>query len=89
MAKKQKYIYEIIKEFGIAYKGIRGASLEVNFISHSGKKPKVDIRRWYTDEKGERRLGKGIILKKDEFIKLVEILNNISPDIYDMEWTEE
>lgn len=83
---KRNLVYEIIKELGVAYKGAGGATIEVNFISHNGTAPKIDIRRWYTNEKGEKCLGKGVSLKKDQFIKLRDIINSIPLDIYDMEW---
>jgi hypothetical protein len=46
-------------------------------ISYNGAEPKVDIRNWSTGDDGEKKMGKGITLTKEEASALCEILSDL------------
>jgi hypothetical protein len=66
--------YEIIKKIGVLSKANSGWAKELNLISWNERDPKYDIREWSPD--GER-MGKGVILSKEELVALKELLNKI------------
>ena len=69
--------FEIKETLGVLSEGIKGWQKEINIISWSDRKPKIDIRDW--DETHEK-MGKGVALDKEEFKRLKEILNNTDID---------
>jgi hypothetical protein len=71
-----EFKYEITEELGELSKSGSNTK-EVNYISYGGREPVLDIRSWYEDESGEKKMSKGITLKKDEVIKLREILEDL------------
>ena len=68
--------FDIIESFGEIGKAGSNTK-EVNLISYGGRDPVIDIRSWYEDEDGEKKMSKGITLKKDEAAKLRDILEDM------------
>ena len=68
--------YSITEELGVISEK-NGYSKEVNMISYNGAEPKVDIRNWSTGDDGEKKMGKGITLTKEEASVLCEILSDL------------
>jgi hypothetical protein len=73
--------FEILKKLGVLGEGSKGWKKEVNIISWSSRKGKVDIRDW--DENHEK-MGKGITLSKDDLKSLKDILNSINIEDLDI-----
>lgn len=63
---------EIIKSFGVISEG--EYTRELNLVSWNDRKEIYDLRGWSDDHK---KCSKGITLKKDELLKLRDILNNM------------
>lgn len=74
--------FDIVKNLGTLSEGSKGWKKEVNVMSWSGRKAKIDIRDW--DEKHEK-MGKGITLSKEELKALKDILNEIDVEALDIE----
>ena len=53
-----------------------GYTKELNLISYGGRPAKYDIRDWYTDEDGNKKMMKGITLSKEEAKELLEALSS-------------
>jgi len=68
--------YDITEEVAVLSEK-NGWSKEVNWISYNGAPPKIDIRTWSTDEDGNKRMGKGITLTKEEAMELRDALGEI------------
>ena len=68
--------YSITEELGVISEK-NGYFEEVNMISYNGAEPKVDIRNWSTGDDGEKKMGKGITLTKEEASALCEILSDL------------
>ena len=68
--------YDITEEVAVLSEK-NGWSKEVNWISYNGAPPKIDIRTWSTDEDGNKRMGKGITLTKEEAMELRDALGKI------------
>lgn len=63
--------YDIIEEIGVLSENAKGWRKEINLISWNGAVPKYDIREWAPEHE---KMGKGVILTKEELDKMVEIL---------------
>lgn len=63
--------FEIVEHIGVLSENAKGWKKELNLISWNEREPKYDIRDW--DQEHEK-MGKGVTLNKDEFIKLKKIL---------------
>ena len=74
--------FDVVKNIGTLSEGSKGWKKEVNVMSWSGRKAKIDIRDW--DEKHEK-MGKGITLSKEELKALKDILNEIDVETLDVE----
>lgn len=70
-----KFSYEIEEEIGVISEK-NGYSKEVNMISYNGADAKVDIRNWSIED-GEKVMGKGITLTKQEAADLRDILGDM------------
>lgn len=68
--------YDVTEEVAVLSEK-NGWSKEVNWISYNGAPPKIDIRTWSTDEDGNKRMGKGITLTKEEAMELRDALREI------------
>ena len=68
---KTEFSYEIIKTIAVLSTSKSGWSKELNLVAWNGKEPKYDIREWSPEHD---KMGKGITLSDDEFVKLKEIL---------------
>ena len=68
--------YTITEEIAVLSEK-NGFSKEINMISYNGAAPKIDIRNWSTGDDGEKKMGKGITLTKEEASTLCEILNDL------------
>lgn len=66
--------FEITQELGVLSEGSKGWQKEVNLVSWNDRSPKLDIREWGPSHE---RMGKGITLSKEEFIKLKELLDSL------------
>ncbi|MGL5052035.1 MAG: YdbC family protein [Cetobacterium sp.] len=73
--------FEILENLGTIGEGAKGWKKEVNLISWSSRKPKIDIRDWDEDHE---KMGKGLTLSKDELVALKEILNSIDIENLDI-----
>ena len=67
--------FDIVKEIGVI-SATENSSKEFNLISYNGTEPKYDIRNWNVKD-GNKTMGKGITLTKEEALKLREILQDI------------
>lgn len=70
-----KFSYEIEEEIAVISEK-NGYSKEVNMISYNGADAKVDIRNWSIED-GEKVMGKGITLTKEEAAELRDILGDM------------
>lgn len=68
--------YEITEEIAVL-SDKSGYTKEINMISYNGAAPKVDIRNWSTGDDGEKKMGKGITLSKEEAMALRDALEEI------------
>lgn len=71
-----EFKYDITEEIAVL-SDKNGYTKEINMISYNGAEPKVDIRNWSIDEDGEKRMGKGITLSKEEAMALRDALEDI------------
>ena len=63
--------FDIVKHFGVLSTDKSGWKKELNLVSWSGRKPKLDLRDWAP---GHEKVGKGVTLSPEEASKLVELL---------------
>ena len=68
--------YDITEEIAVLSEK-NGYSKEINMVSYNDAEPKIDIRNWSVDEDGEKRMGKGITLNKEEAIALRNALEEM------------
>ena len=68
--------YTITEEIAVLSEK-NGFSKEINMISYNGAVPKIDIRNWSTGDDGEKKMGKGITLSKEEAMALRDALEEI------------
>ena len=66
--------YEIIKNIGVLSKSASGWAKELNLISWNDREPKYDLRDWSA---GREKIGKGVILSREELLALKELLKTI------------
>ena len=66
--------FDIKENYGVISETEKGWKKELNLVSWNDREPKYDLRDWDSEHK---KMGKGITLTNDEFIKLKEIINNI------------
>lgn len=64
-----EFNYEIVRHLATLSDDGYGHTLQVNFISYNGGKPKLDIRRWQGD-----RMFKGVALNDTEAEALYKAL---------------
>jgi len=69
-----EFKYEIKKSVGVFGETQNGWQKELNIVSWNERSPKIDIRDW--DDK-HNKMGKGITLGKDEFLKLKELFDDV------------
>lgn len=65
------FSYELIKHVGVIGTYPSGWKKEINVISWNGGEPKVDIRDW---SENHEKMNKGVTLKKEEAMMLVELM---------------
>lgn len=66
-----EFKFEIIKTMGVLSEGTKGWQKEINMVSWNERKSKLDIRDWGPNHE---KIGKGVSLNQEEFLKLKEIL---------------
>lgn len=66
--------YDILEELGLLSESAKEWKKELNLISWNGGASKYDIRDWAPQHE---KMGKGIILSKDEIKELYKILGKI------------
>ncbi|MCL2334656.1 MAG: PC4/YdbC family ssDNA-binding protein [Endomicrobia bacterium] len=71
---KPELKFEVVKTIGVIAEGTKGWKKELNLVKWSDRDPKYDIRDWSPEHKF---MGKGVTLKKEELLKLKELLQNI------------
>lgn len=64
--------FEIVQSLGVLSESPKGWTKELNLVSWNGRDAKYDIREWSPDHE---KMGKGVTLSKDEFDKLIKIIN--------------
>ncbi len=69
--------FSIVQHYGVLGEDYRGWTKEVNLVSWNHRKPKIDIRDWDPEHE---KMGKGVTLSKEEFIKLKELMETIDLD---------
>lgn len=74
--------FEIVTALGVLSEGSKGWQKEINIVSWNDRQPKIDIREWGPDHE---RMGKGITLSRDEFIKLAELIKNLDVEDLDID----
>lgn len=73
MAKNNDFSYEVTEKIAtISRNGEH--TLELRKISYNGAEPKLDIRRWWTDDKGVEHMGKGVTLTERELESLAAVV---------------
>ena len=79
-----EFKYEITREIEVLSRteSPRGNtySKEINMVSYNDADPVYDIRNWTETAAGERRMGKGVTLNRDELLMLRDALNRILTD---------
>ena len=69
--------YKITEEIAVLSKNEKGYSKELNMVSYNDADAKFDIRTWYEDEDGNKKLQKGITLNDEECENLYNALKDI------------
>ena len=75
----KEFTYNIVKSVG-TFSNNKGWTKEVNVIKYGDSAPKLDIRSWFTDENGEKKMSKGITISPEEFKMFKDIICSITPD---------
>ena len=70
----KQFEFEVTAHIAVLSTNKRGGSLELNKTKVTGYPEKWDLRRWYKDENGERKPGKGITLSDLEFEEMKAVL---------------
>ena len=71
--KKSEFTYEVVEKIAVISQN--GANtLELRKVSYNGAEAKLDLRRWYTDDKGTEKMGKGLTLSKQELESLAAVV---------------
>lgn len=71
-----EFTYEITKSIGVLSRNEKtGWEKQLNLVSWNKAAPKYDIRDWSPiDENGNRKMGKGVTLTEEEFIRLKNLV---------------
>lgn len=72
--------YKITEEIAVLSKNEKGYSKELNMVSYNDADAKFDIRTWYEDEDGNKKLQKGITLNDEECENLYNALKDIAEE---------
>lgn len=72
--------YKITEEIAVLSKNEKGYSKELNLVSYNDADAKFDIRTWYEDEDGNKKLQKGITLNDEECKNLYNALKDIAEE---------
>lgn len=72
--------YKITEEIAVLSKNEKGYSKELNLVSYNDADAKFDIRTWYEDEDGNKKLQKGITLNDEECENLYNALKDIAEE---------
>ena len=73
-----EFKFEIKKDIGILSQNGK-YSKEFKLISYNGAEPKYDIRSYsFNEETGEKTMGKGVTLSKEELKVLKVLLDGVS-----------
>lgn len=70
----KQFEFEVTAHIAVLSTNKRGGSLELNKTKVAGYPEKWDLRRWYKDENGERKPGKGLTLSDLEFEEMKAVL---------------
>lgn len=69
--------YEIIEKCGVISRKNNGDTLELRYVSWSGRPPRYDVRPWFTNDDGTEGCGKGVTLSGEELERLGEIIKGM------------
>lgn len=72
--------YKVTEEIAVLSKNEKGYSKELNIVSYNDADAKFDIRTWYEDEDGNKKLQKGITLNDEECENLYNALKDIAEE---------
>lgn len=72
MAKTNDFSYEVVEHIAVISRNGEN-TLELRKISYNGAEPKLDLRRWWTDDKGVEHMGKGVTLTERELESLTAV----------------
>lgn len=72
MAKTNDFSYEVVERIAVISRNGEN-TLELRKISYNGAEPKLDLRRWWTDDKGVEHMGKGVTLTERELESLTAV----------------
>lgn len=64
--------FEIVEELGVLSENAKGWRKELNRVSWNEAAPKYDLREWAPEHE---KMGKGVTLSEEEYLKLKEIIN--------------
>lgn len=73
---ENEFKFKLEKKIGVISVNSQGWTKEINLISYNGKKAVIDIRVWSPN----RKMTKGITLKKEDLEKTIELLNLINKE---------
>ena len=72
MAKANDFSYEVVERIAVISRNGEN-TLELRKISYNGAEAKLDLRRWWTDDKGVEHMGKGVTLTERELESLTAV----------------
>ena len=73
MARTNDFTYTVTEKIAIISQNGTN-TLELRKVSYNGAEPKLDVRRWWTDDKGVEHMGKGLTLTDKELESLAAIV---------------
>lgn len=79
MATKKDFNFKTIKKIGVISDDGK-AKLELRITQVDDGEERFDLRKWWTDDKGVEKMGKGIRLTGPELMKLADIIDKCLGD---------
>lgn len=74
----QKTTYKLEEHIGVLSKSSNGWEKSLNIVSWNGRPANFDLRSWNFEN--DFPIGKGIVLTKEELLKLGDIIQNLKKD---------
>jgi hypothetical protein len=79
MAAKKDFNFKTIKKIGVVSDDGK-AKLELRITQVDDGEERFDLRKWWKDDKGVEKMGKGIRLSGPELMKLSDIIDKCLGD---------